>query len=60
MLPFRNLLPIGTNGSVVHRADVAGTVSGHGVTGTIDGLVYMWDMSTGSKLGSLHDFKGKH
>ncbi|KAF2549449.1 hypothetical protein F2Q70_00020673 [Brassica cretica] len=41
------------------RADVAGTVSGHGVTGTIDGLVYMWDMSTGLKLGSLHDFKGQ-
>ena len=48
------------NGSVVHRADVAGTVSGHGVTGTLDGVVYLWDMSTGLKLGSLHDFKGKH
>ncbi|CAN6881671.1 unnamed protein product [Brassica oleracea] len=41
------------------RADVAGTVSGHGVTGTVDGVVYMWDMSTGLKLGSLHDFKGQ-
>ncbi|CAG7864687.1 unnamed protein product [Brassica rapa] len=41
------------------RADVAGTVSGHGVTGTLDGLVYLWDMSTGLKLGSLHDFKGQ-
>ncbi|KAJ0257810.1 DNA binding protein [Hirschfeldia incana] len=41
------------------RADVAGTVSGHGVTGTVDGLVYLWDMSTGLKLGSLHDFKGQ-
>lgn len=41
------------------RADVAGTVSGQGVTGTVDGLVYLWDMSTGLKLGSLHDFKGK-
>ncbi|KAH0911490.1 hypothetical protein HID58_034811 [Brassica napus] len=47
------------NGSVVHRADVAGTVSGHGVTGTLDGVVYLWDMSTGLKLGSLHDFKGQ-
>lgn len=45
---------------VVHRADVAGTVSGNGVTGTLDGLVYLWDMSTGLKLGSLHVFKGKH
>ncbi|CDY16152.1 BnaA09g28860D [Brassica napus] len=41
------------------RADVAGTVSGHGVTGTLDGVVYLWDMSTGLKLGSLHDFKGQ-
>ncbi|CAH2033897.1 unnamed protein product [Thlaspi arvense] len=41
------------------RADVAGTVSGHGVAGTLDGLVYLWDLSTGTKLGSLHDFKGE-
>ncbi|XP_024007740.1 uncharacterized protein LOC18992450 [Eutrema salsugineum] len=41
------------------RADVAGTVSGHGVAGTLDGHVYMWDLSTGTKLGSLHDFKGQ-
>ncbi|KAG2269549.1 hypothetical protein Bca52824_064104 [Brassica carinata] len=41
------------------RADVAGTVSGNGVTGTLDGLVYLWDMSTGLKLGSLHVFKGQ-
>ncbi|EFH69666.1 predicted protein [Arabidopsis lyrata subsp. lyrata] len=41
------------------RADVAGTISGHGVAGTLDGLVYMWDLSTGAKLGSLHDFKGQ-
>ncbi|VYS47194.1 unnamed protein product [Arabidopsis thaliana] len=41
------------------RADVAGTISGHGVAGTLDGLVYMWDLSTGTKLGSLHDFKGQ-
>ncbi|CAH8390132.1 unnamed protein product [Eruca vesicaria subsp. sativa] len=37
----------------------SGTVSGHGVTGTLDGLVYLWDMSTGLKLGSLYDFKGQ-
>lgn len=47
-------------GSVVYRADVAGTVSGHGIAGTLDGFVYLWDLTTGDKLGSLHDFKGKH
>lgn len=45
---------------MVYRSDIAGTVSGHGVAGTLDGLVYLWDLSTGAKLGSLHDFKGKH
>ncbi|KAL1198392.1 hypothetical protein V5N11_004212 [Cardamine amara subsp. amara] len=41
------------------RAGAVSTVSGHGVAGTVDGLVYLWDLSTGAKLGSLHDFKGK-
>ncbi|XP_010477867.1 PREDICTED: uncharacterized protein LOC104756910 [Camelina sativa] len=41
------------------RASAVGTVSGHGVAGTLDGLVYLWDLSTGAKLGFLHDFKGQ-
>ncbi|EOA36038.1 hypothetical protein CARUB_v10008119mg, partial [Capsella rubella] len=41
------------------RINVAGTVSGHGVAGTLDGLVYLWDLSTGAKLDFLHDFKGQ-
>ncbi|CAN8291517.1 unnamed protein product [Cochlearia groenlandica] len=41
------------------RANVVGTLSGHGVACTVDGLVYLWDLSTGVKLGSLHDFKGE-
>jgi len=59
MVTFLNPWFIGY-GFVVYRADVAGTISGHGVAGTLDGLVYMWDLSTGTKLGSLHDFKGIH
>ncbi|XP_010551369.1 PREDICTED: uncharacterized protein LOC104822000 isoform X2 [Tarenaya hassleriana] len=40
------------------RASAAGAMSGHGILGTHDGLIYLWDLSTGSKLGSLHNFEG--
>ncbi|XP_038705729.1 uncharacterized protein LOC120001458 isoform X2 [Tripterygium wilfordii] len=40
------------------RTIVIGASAGHGITGTCDGLVYMWELSTGCKLGSLHHFKG--
>ncbi|XP_040962912.1 uncharacterized protein [Gossypium hirsutum] len=39
----------------------AATVSAsldHGIMGRDDGLVYMWELSTGARLGVLHHFKG--
>uniref|UniRef100_A0A164STK5 Uncharacterized protein n=1 Tax=Daucus carota subsp. sativus TaxID=79200 RepID=A0A164STK5_DAUCS len=39
-------------------AVAVGTVAGHGIIGTMDGLVYMWELSTGATLGNLHQFKG--
>lgn len=41
------------------RATAIGTSSGHGIIGRSDGLVYIWELSTGIKVGSLHHFKGK-
>ncbi|KAL0003640.1 hypothetical protein SO802_011201 [Lithocarpus litseifolius] len=40
------------------RAVAIGASAGHGIIGTCDGLVYMWELSTGAKLGMLHHFKG--
>ncbi|KAL5759341.1 hypothetical protein ACOSQ2_018179 [Xanthoceras sorbifolium] len=40
------------------RAAAINASAGHGIIGTHDGLVYMWELSTGTKLGTLHDFKG--
>ncbi|KAK4842534.1 hypothetical protein QYF36_023324 [Acer negundo] len=40
------------------RAAAVNASAGHGIIGTHDGLVYMWELSTGTKLGTLHDFKG--
>ncbi|XP_065860602.1 uncharacterized protein [Euphorbia lathyris] len=40
------------------RAAAIGTSSGEGIIGTHDGLVYMWDLLTGKKLGTLHKFEG--
>ncbi|KFK28994.1 hypothetical protein AALP_AA7G075200 [Arabis alpina] len=56
-LLVRNQVILGTQ--LDPRANVASTVCSHGVAGTLDGLVYMWDLSSGAKLGSLHDFKGQ-
>ncbi|XP_059655666.1 uncharacterized protein LOC132302749 [Cornus florida] len=39
------------------RAAAIGASAGHGIIGTCDGLVYMWELSTGTKLGNLHYFK---
>ncbi|TYH96539.1 hypothetical protein ES332_A12G184200v1 [Gossypium tomentosum] len=39
----------------------AATVSAsldHGIMGREDGLVYMWELSTGTRLGVLHHFEG--
>nr|DAD35093.1 TPA_asm: hypothetical protein HUJ06_005733 [Nelumbo nucifera] len=46
-------------GSVLDpRASTANVSVGHGIIGTHEGLVYMWELSTGTKLADLHHFKG--
>ncbi|KAI3467220.1 hypothetical protein Pfo_023883 [Paulownia fortunei] len=45
-------------GSVVDGGAAAVTSVGHGIIGRCDGLVYVWELSTGMKLGNLHSFKG--
>lgn len=37
-----------------------GASAGQGICGTCDGLVYMWELSTGNKFGAMHHFKGMH
>ncbi|KAL6573537.1 hypothetical protein OROHE_001996 [Orobanche hederae] len=45
-------------GSAVDEGAAAATSTGHGIIGRCDGLVYMWELSTGMKLGNIHSFKG--
>ncbi|KAK4430102.1 hypothetical protein Salat_1310900 [Sesamum alatum] len=45
-------------GSALDGGAAAVTSDGHGIIGRSDGLVYMWELSTGRKLGNLHSFKG--
>ncbi|KAL0430009.1 UNVERIFIED_CONTAM: hypothetical protein Sradi_0626900 [Sesamum radiatum] len=45
-------------GSALDGGAAAVTSGGHGIIGRSDGLVYMWELSTGMKLGNLHSFKG--
>ncbi|KAK6242610.1 hypothetical protein SCA6_007999 [Theobroma cacao] len=40
------------------RAAAVGASFDHGIIGRDDGLVYMWELSTGTRLGVLHHFKG--
>ncbi|KAA3460845.1 DNA binding protein [Gossypium australe] len=40
------------------RAATVSTSLDHGIMGRDDGLVYMWELSTGTRLGVLHHFKG--
>ncbi|KAK1389841.1 hypothetical protein POM88_018019 [Heracleum sosnowskyi] len=40
------------------RAVAVGTLAGHGIIGTCDGHVDIWELSTGAILGNLHQFKG--
>lgn len=40
------------------RASAIGASAGRGIIGTQDGLVYVWELSTGNKLGTLLRFKG--
>ncbi|XP_008446596.2 uncharacterized protein LOC103489281 isoform X1 [Cucumis melo] len=40
------------------RASAIGASAGRGIIGTQDGLVYVWELSTGNKLATLLRFKG--
>ncbi|XP_050129574.1 uncharacterized protein LOC126606259 isoform X1 [Malus sylvestris] len=40
------------------RAAVVGASAGQGICGTSDGLVYTWELSTGTKIGDMHQFNG--
>ncbi|XP_019244170.1 PREDICTED: uncharacterized protein LOC109224070 isoform X4 [Nicotiana attenuata] len=40
------------------RATALGFSAGHGIIGRSDGLVYMWELTTGKRLQNLHHFKG--
>ncbi|XP_048319035.1 uncharacterized protein LOC107429040 isoform X1 [Ziziphus jujuba] len=55
-LLVNNVVILGT--TLDPRAAAVGASAGHGIIGTYEGLVYMWDMSTGAKLATMHHFKG--
>ncbi|OMO72056.1 hypothetical protein COLO4_27850 [Corchorus olitorius] len=40
------------------RAAAIGASFDRGIMGRDDGLVYMWELATGTRLGVLHNFKG--
>ncbi|GAB2303399.1 hypothetical protein Dimus_037390 [Dionaea muscipula] len=40
------------------RITAIGISSGLGIAGTCEGLVYMWELSTGTIVGTLHKFEG--
>lgn len=54
-LLVKNMVILGS--ALGPRAAAIGASASHGIIGTHDGLVYMWELSTGTKLGSLHYFK---
>ncbi|KAI5419480.1 hypothetical protein KIW84_043596 [Lathyrus oleraceus] len=39
------------------RTTAVGVSGGYGITSTSDGVVYMWDLSRGTKLDTLHHFQ---
>ncbi|KAM7278483.1 hypothetical protein ACFE04_005617 [Oxalis oulophora] len=47
-----------TGSTLDPRAAVIGASAGYGISGTREGVTYMWELSTGAKLGTLHHFKG--
>ncbi|XP_040373477.1 uncharacterized protein LOC112196523 isoform X6 [Rosa chinensis] len=55
-LMVKNTVIFGT--ALDSRASVIGASAGLGICGTCDGLVYMWELSSGTKLGTMHHFKG--
>lgn len=54
-LLVKNMVILGS--ALDPRAAAIDASASHGIIGTHDGLVYMWELSTGTKLGSLHYFK---
>ncbi|ERN17864.1 uncharacterized protein LOC18446213 isoform X2 [Amborella trichopoda] len=40
------------------RAKAAAILAGYGIIGTHEGLVYMWELSSGRKVANLHSFDG--
>ncbi|KAK8657536.1 hypothetical protein V6N13_035767 [Hibiscus sabdariffa] len=44
--------------AAVMWATAIGAAFDHGIMGRDDGLVYMWELSTGARLDVLHHFKG--
>ncbi|KAL6192894.1 hypothetical protein ACLB2K_033980 [Fragaria x ananassa] len=55
-LMVKNMVILGT--ALDSRASVIGASAGQGICGTCDGLVYTWELSSGTKLGTMHHFKG--
>ncbi|GLT36955.1 hypothetical protein SLA2020_113000 [Shorea laevis] len=55
-LLVKNMVILGS--ALDPSAATVGASAGQGIMGTHDGHVYMWELSTGIKLGILHHFKG--
>ncbi|KAL3511024.1 hypothetical protein ACH5RR_030425 [Cinchona calisaya] len=55
-LLVKNMVVIGSPLDL--RASATGASVGHGIIGRSDGLVYMWELSTGIKVSNLYQFKG--
>ncbi|GFZ05011.1 hypothetical protein Acr_17g0005830 [Actinidia rufa] len=49
---------LGVAGGWMCGAGAVGASVGHGVMGTGEGLVHIWDLATGTKLQDLQCFKG--
>lgn len=55
-LLIKNMVILGSQ--LDRSAATVGASAGKGIMGTHDGLVYSWELSTGTKLGILHHFRG--
>ncbi|GMH15255.1 hypothetical protein Nepgr_017096 [Nepenthes gracilis] len=55
-LLIKNTVILGTQ--LDPRTVAIGNLAGHGIIGTHEGLVYMWELSTGTVVGALHNFEG--
>ncbi|GAB4829033.1 hypothetical protein Ancab_018692 [Ancistrocladus abbreviatus] len=55
-LLIKDIVILGT--ALDPRTTAIGTSAGHGIIGTHEGLTYMWELSTGTIAGPLHNFEG--